>query len=121
MPIVKTLRRGLKYFYGVLLALYFIVPAQAAFAPSQVPLLSAPAVPPNLMLLVDNSGSMNNIIWASDFNPSTVRPKITYSYKYNICGWYYCDGDKDILEINVDFDNTVVGTEFFLEAGNLKS
>lgn len=97
MPIVKTLCRGLKYFYGGLLALYFTVPAQAAFAPSQVPLLSAPAVPPNLMLLVDNSGSMNNIIWASDFNPSTVRPKITYSYKYNVCGWYYCDGDKDIL------------------------
>lgn len=96
MPIVKTLRCGLKYFYGVLLALYITAPAYA-FAPSQVPLLSAPAVPPNLMLLVDNSGSMNNIIWASGFDPVLVRPKITYSYKYYICGRNYCDGDRDIL------------------------
>ncbi|KFE44123.1 pilus assembly protein [Pseudomonas syringae] len=76
MPIVKTLRRGLKHFYGALLALYVMAPAYA-FSPAQVPLLSAPAVPPNLMLLMDDSGSMNNIIWSSSFNPSdTTLPTI---------------------------------------------
>uniref|UniRef100_UPI00197D6B75 hypothetical protein n=1 Tax=Pseudomonas viridiflava TaxID=33069 RepID=UPI00197D6B75 len=63
--------------YGVLLTLYLSAPVYA-FTPSQVPLLSSSAVPPNLMLLVDNSGSMYNIIWASGFDPNVNRPDIQY-------------------------------------------
>lgn len=78
MPrIAKTLRRALKYVYGALLALYLTTPVYA-FTPAQVPLLSSSAVPPNLMLMVDNSGSMYNIIWASGFDQNVVRPSITY-------------------------------------------
>lgn len=77
MPTAKALRGGLKYLYGALLALYLASPVYA-FTPAQVPLLSSPAVPPNLMLLVDNSGSMYNIIWDSGFDASVNRPNISY-------------------------------------------
>ena len=72
MPIVKALRRGLKYFYGVLLALYITAPAYA-FGPSQVPLLTASAVPSNVMLLIDNSGSMTHMT-----RPPDYRDNINY-------------------------------------------
>jgi len=77
MPVANVFRQGLKYVYGLLLALYLASPVYA-FTPAQGPLLSAPAVPPNVMLLVDNSGSMYNIIWASGFDPSVNRPDISY-------------------------------------------
>ncbi|GFM83805.1 type IV pilus-associated protein [Pseudomonas cichorii] len=75
MPIAKTLRRGLKYVYGALAALYLSAPVYA-FTPSQVPLLSASAVTPNVMLQVDNSGSMDTIIFDSGFNASASWPTI---------------------------------------------
>lgn len=54
---------------GVLLGLYLCAPAYA-FTPSDSPLLSAAAVPPNVMLLIDDSGSMNSIIYAPKFDPT---------------------------------------------------
>ncbi|QVW22584.1 pilus assembly protein [Pseudomonas hormoni] len=60
---------------GVVLGLYLSAPAYA-FTPSDSPLLSAAAVPPNVMLLIDDSGSMNNIIWAPDFDPTANRAQI---------------------------------------------
>ena len=60
---------------GVALGLYLSAPAYA-FTPSDSPLLSAAAVPPNVMLLIDDSGSMNNIIWAPDFNPAAKQAPI---------------------------------------------
>lgn len=54
---------------GVLIALYTMAPVYA-FTPSQLPLLSAAAVPPNVMLQVDNSGSMNTVIYDAGYNPS---------------------------------------------------
>lgn len=77
MPIARLPGRILKYVYGALLALYLTAPAYA-FTPAQVPLLSSPAVPPNLMLLVDNSGSMYNIIWSSAFDPTVNRTEVSY-------------------------------------------
>ncbi|QXW45724.1 pilus assembly protein [Pseudomonas amygdali] len=75
--VAKSLRHFSRYIYGFFLALYLTTPVYA-FTPAQVPLLSAPAVPPNLMLLVDNSGSMYNIIWASGFDSTINRPSIGY-------------------------------------------
>lgn len=46
---------------GALLGLYSLTPLYA-FQPSQAPVLSASAVTPNVLLLVDNSGSMNNAV-----------------------------------------------------------
>lgn len=57
---------------GMLLSLYLAAPAYA-FTPSDSPLLSAAAVAPNVMLLIDNSGSMNNIIYAAGFDPNINR------------------------------------------------
>lgn len=75
MPIADALRRGLKYFCGAVLALYVAAPVYA-FTPSQVPLLSATAVTPNVMLQVDNSGSMDTIIFDAGFDASVSRPTI---------------------------------------------
>ncbi|MCF5601110.1 pilus assembly protein, partial [Pseudomonas syringae] len=86
MPTVKGLRGALKYVYGALLALYMTAPVYA-FTPAQVPLLSASAVAPNLMLLVDNSGSMYNIIWAAGFDPTIKRSDITYYSTQCISGF----------------------------------
>jgi type IV pilus assembly protein PilY1 len=57
---------------GVLLGFYLSAPAYA-FTPSDSPLLSAAAVAPNVMLLIDDSGSMNNIIYAAGFDPAVNR------------------------------------------------
>ena len=54
---------------GVLLGFYLSAPAYA-FTPSDSPLLSAAAVAPNVMLLIDDSGSMNSIIYAAGFDPA---------------------------------------------------
>jgi type IV pilus assembly protein PilY1 len=78
MSVARALRHGLKYVWGALLALYLAAPVYA-FTPAQVPLLSSSVVPPNLMLLMDNSGSMYNIIWDSNFDSTvTNRPSISY-------------------------------------------
>ena len=69
---------------GVLLGFYASAPAYAAFTPTTAPLLSSAAVTPNVMLMVDDSGSMENIIRATAFNQAVSRPQI-----------YFCAADKD--------------------------
>ncbi|WP_024678099.1 pilus assembly protein [Pseudomonas syringae] len=103
MPIAEKLRRSLKYLGGALLAFYALTPVYA-FTPAQVPLLSASAVPPNVMLMVDNSGSMYNIIWAAGFDPTvTNRPAIIYAQPAS-CGLFTCRGASiqgdDTLSLN---------------------
>lgn len=75
MRVVKALYRTLKYVYGAMFALYMAAPAYA-FTPSQVPLLSAAAVTPNVMLQVDNSGSMDTILLDAGFNPNLNWPAV---------------------------------------------
>ncbi|WP_065257492.1 pilus assembly protein [Pseudomonas bananamidigenes] len=60
------------WFAGLLAGLYLAAPAYA-FTPSDSPLLSAAAVPPNVILLIDDSGSMNSIIYAAGFDPTVTR------------------------------------------------
>lgn len=69
---------------GVLLGLYISSPAYAAFTPSTAPLLSSAVVTPNVMLMVDDSGSMANIIRATAFDQSVSRAQI-----------YFCAADRD--------------------------
>ncbi|MCP1498012.1 type IV pilus assembly protein PilY1 [Pseudomonas migulae] len=69
---------------GVAVGLYLSAPAYA-FSPSDSPLLSAAAVPPNVMLLIDDSGSMNNIIWAPDFNPTANQAQIANCNSNSSC------------------------------------
>lgn len=41
---------------------------------SQMPLFISAGVTPNVMLVVDNSGSMNNLVWAQGFDPTATYP-----------------------------------------------
>lgn len=89
MPIAKALLHVGRYLAGALLGLYLAAPAYA-FNPAQVPLLSAPAVTPNVMLQVDNSGSMDTIITATGYNPSVNNGPIytpVYSCFLIFCGY----------------------------------
>ncbi|MGE3296758.1 MAG: pilus assembly protein [Porticoccaceae bacterium] len=52
----------------------FATPGRAAFDTYQLPMFSSGTVTPNVMLLVDTSGSMDNIIWDEDFDPAVVYP-----------------------------------------------
>lgn len=83
----------IKGLIGLLMGLYVSVPA-FGFTPITAPLLSAAAVTPNVMLLVDNSGSMDSIIMDSGFD-STLNWPAVYSVTRNcllfICGGYSAD------------------------------
>lgn len=69
---MRSIKRCWALLAGMLLSLYLAAPAYA-FTPSDSPLLSAAAVPPNVMLLIDDSGSMNSIIYAAGFDPTVTR------------------------------------------------
>ncbi|WP_277759346.1 PilC/PilY family type IV pilus protein [Pseudomonas sp. A34-9] len=69
---MRSIERCGSLLLGMLLSLYLATPAYA-FTPSDSPLLSAAAVPPNVMLLIDDSGSMNSIIYAAGFDPTADR------------------------------------------------
>lgn len=74
---MRSTKRLWRLVCGVLLGFYLSAPAYA-FTPSDSPLLSAAAVAPNVMLLIDDSGSMNSIVWAAGFDPTvTNRPQVT--------------------------------------------
>ncbi|WP_085694647.1 MULTISPECIES: pilus assembly protein [unclassified Pseudomonas] len=72
MPSTEPRRPWRALLAGLLLGGYLVAPAYA-FTPSDSPLLSAAAVPPNVMLLIDDSGSMNSIIYAAGFDPTVDR------------------------------------------------
>ncbi|WP_309677920.1 PilC/PilY family type IV pilus protein, partial [Pseudomonas sp.] len=76
--------RLLQLLYGAALSLYLAAPTYA-FTPSDSPLLSAAAVAPNVMLLLDDSGSMNNIIWAAGFDPTIARTPVTICLSNGTC------------------------------------
>ncbi|BBP72966.1 type IV pilus-associated protein [Pseudomonas sp. Seg1] len=69
---MRSIERCGSLLIGILMSLYLAAPAWA-FTPSDSPLLSAAAVPPNVMLLIDDSGSMNSIIYAAGFDPTVDR------------------------------------------------
>ncbi len=64
------------HLFRVLLAPVLLACSAAAGAVSvaQVPLFISTGTAPNLLLLVDNSGSMFNIIWADDYDPVENYP-----------------------------------------------
>jgi type IV pilus assembly protein PilY1 len=75
MRSTEVRRDWMRALWGAAVGLYLAAPAYA-FTPSDSPLLSAAAVTPNVMLLIDDSGSMNNIIWAAGFDPNVSRPAV---------------------------------------------
>lgn len=100
MPSVKPYRDARLWFAkllaGVFLGLYGAATAYAAFVPSESPLLTAGSVTPNVMLLIDDSGSMNSIIWAAGFNPNATPVQV-----------YNCSSDTNCNFTNaLDMDDT---------------
>ena len=71
---MRSIERFRTLLAGVLLGLYLAAPAYA-FTPSDSPLLNAAAVSPNVMLMIDDSGSMNSIIYAAGFDPTVDRSR----------------------------------------------
>ena len=69
---MRSIERLASLLAGMVLSFYLAAPVYA-FTPSDSPLLSAAAVPPNVMLLIDDSGSMNSIIYANGFDPTVDR------------------------------------------------
>ncbi|MFF7706080.1 PilC/PilY family type IV pilus protein [Pseudomonas sp. NPDC007930] len=87
--------------YGLALGLFLSTPAYAAFTPSPSPLMSAAAVAPNLMLLVDDSGSMNNLIRATAFDQTATQTQL-----------YYCSQDANcnyVVQMDMTSENQFVG------------
>jgi type IV pilus assembly protein PilY1 len=98
-------RRSLKVaLLGGLLALYLSTPALAVFTPSSAPLLSTAAVTPNVMLLVDDSGSMNNLIRATAFDQSVSRDQV-----YNCYDGGGCRNTRNTIALDMDSENIFVG------------
>ncbi len=87
------MNRLLSFASGMLLSGFVTAPVYA-FSPVQAPILSASAVPPNVLVLLDNSGSMNNAI---------APPEVALS---NYADVYYYDGNGS----SVAGDNTRLGS-----------
>jgi type IV pilus assembly protein PilY1 len=83
----------------VLLSLYLTAPVYG-FTPSESPLLSAAAVTPNVMLLIDDSGSMNNIIWAAGFDPAATQTRTFACNSSSSC--------NDRYELDLDDSNILL-------------
>ncbi len=99
-------RRLVNLIIGAIAAVYLSAPVYA-FTPSDSPLLSAGAITPNVLLLVDNSGSMNNLIRATGFDQSVARSQI-----------YICDGDSTCRFVDpVDMDSENVFYSSFRRGG----
>lgn len=79
---------------GALLGLTVSVSAHS-FSPSQAPILSSSAVKPNVLILLDNSGSMNN----------AIEPAEVASSRYDKVAYYNSD-DREYLYAD---DNTILG------------
>lgn len=69
----RTTRTRMSAFFGGLL-LTLSQAGNASISIAQSPLFISAGVTPNVMLLVDNSGSMNNIIWAKGYDSTQTYP-----------------------------------------------
>lgn len=96
----------LQLLWGAALSLYLASPTYA-FTPSDSPLLSAAAVPANVMLLLDDSGSMNNIIWAAGFDPTVARTPVTICLSNGTC---LKGRDLDMTDNNIALSSLTHGT-----------
>ncbi|WP_434675397.1 pilus assembly protein [Pseudomonas sp. D3-10] len=96
---MRSIRALLGSLWGALLSLYLAAPVYG-FTPSESPLLSAAAVTPNVMLLIDDSGSMNNIIWAAGFDPAATQTRTFACNASNNC--------NDRYELDQDDSNVLL-------------
>lgn len=116
-------RRVLHLFCGAATSLYLTAPAYA-FTPSDSPLLNGAAVAPNVMLLIDDSGSMNNMIWAQGFDPTIEGDPVTICLSNGSCDK---GRDLDMTDTNILLSSLTRGTcskdwyGFYLGLSRVKS
>ena len=96
---VRTTKRLVLFLVGF--ALSFFASLSQAFTPASSPLLSSAAVTPNVMLLVDNSGSMNSIIWAAGFDPNGSYPAVYTCTAANLAGNCTATTQQDSDDTNI--------------------
>lgn len=76
-------------------------------------------VDPNVMLLIDNSGSMRNIIWADGYDPDTAYPRWDDrlwrggSYGYEGSSWDVNSGNVSLAELSPDNCESEFGSGFY--------
>lgn len=56
------------------LLVFFSAPSQAVLTIQETPLFLTAGAPANVMILFDNSGSMNSLVWEKNYNPATIYP-----------------------------------------------
>ncbi len=85
---------------GLALVAHFVSPGVTR-ASDDTALFSV-AVPPNVMLMVDNSGSMNHAVWHPAFDPAVTptcghyNNTTSYSYSSNIFNLTRCSKTIDL-------------------------
>lgn len=103
MPWITELRRGTTLTLMLALALP-AVPGRA-LTPSPLPLESAASVSPNVMILLDNSGSMDNLAWASGFSASITYPD------WGNGSWRASDGNLLLKDLPTCGDGGIPGEQ----------
>lgn len=73
----ETMNKLISALAGFCLAAYASMPAYA-FTPLQTPILSTAAVTPNVMIMLDNSGSMDEIIWHDGYSDAVAYGAVDY-------------------------------------------
>ncbi|MFE1813577.1 pilus assembly protein [Metapseudomonas otitidis] len=86
------MKKLLSFLSGFVLMAYVSSPTYA-FTPLQAPILSTAAVTPNVMVMIDNSGSMDSIIWHSGYDDSVTYSTAYYCRAY---GWRGCSDWREI-------------------------
>ncbi|HFD80824.1 MAG TPA: hypothetical protein ENK05_10620 [Gammaproteobacteria bacterium] len=85
---MKTISRTRRNLYAVTLGLLVGTPA-SAITISDTPLFVTAAVDPNVMLLIDTSGSMDNIVTAPGYDNKVIYPDWSRNNSY----WYKTSGN----------------------------
>jgi type IV pilus assembly protein PilY1 len=92
--------------------LFFTLLSQPVLAVSNLSIPNEPLtvlssrVDPNVMMVIDNSGSMNNVIWHEDYDPTTI-PNSDYTagndwiYRNDNGSWYYINNRGDYTLSNI--------------------
>lgn len=98
--------KWLKVYAGLLLMGVCAQPASAVdnlSIPHEPLTVLSSRVDPNVMLLIDNSGSMDNVIWHEDYDPSVSIPNKNWRYR-NGSRWSSISDGSDYLLSSIGRD-----------------
>ncbi|WP_236233011.1 pilus assembly protein [Pseudomonas tohonis] len=98
------MKKVLNLLAGLALVAYVCAPVYA-FTPLQSPILSTAAVTPNVMVMIDNSGSMDSIIWHEGYDDSASYPAAYYCRANNRNG---CTDWREISAGTTYYPSSVV-------------